>query len=277
MIATYSQATQEGPPPVANLSQVWTCYARAGHGSTAENDLVERHVSLVKTVVGRLAMALPPHVDIEDLQSAGLVGLLHAIRRFNPLGGASFETYARVRIRGAVLDELRRMDWVPRSVHEKARRVQEVMQRLEQECGSVPGEGEVARAMGLGLEEYRELLAEIRPATFVSLDAVKTGADEDRPRPMETLSDDREPSPGEQAARRELAQLLADRIEQLPDAQRKVLALYYYEDLRLREIAEVFGVTESRICQIHAQAILALKSYLRRTESGGVKPRRTTP
>lgn len=273
MIASYSQPAREGPPQVVNLAQVWTSYARSGQGSSAENELVEQHIGLVKTVVGRLAMALPPHVDIEDLQSAGLVGLLHAVRRFNPHGGASFETYARVRIRGAVLDELRRMDWVPRSVHEKARRVQDAMQRLEQEHGSVPTEEDVARAMGLGLDEYRELLSEIRPTTFVSLDAVKTGHDEDRPRPMETLSDDRNPSPGEETAKRELARLLADRIEQLPEAQRKVLALYYFEDLRLREIAEVFGVTESRICQIHAQAILALKNFLRRTELRGLEAR----
>lgn len=267
-----STAVPTAEPPI-DLAQVWRSYATSGNGSAAEGLLVEQHLGLVKTVVGRVAMSLPPHVDMEDLYSAGLVGLLNAIRRFNPHSGASFETYARVRIRGAVLDELRRLDWVPRSIHEKARRVQEVMLRLEQAKGGIPSEAEMADALGLGLNEYRDLLAEIRPATFVCLDSVRSVDGEDGPRHSETLGDDTEASPMDQTAFRELADLIAERIEQLPEMQRKVLALYYYEDLRLREIAEVFGVTESRICQIHAQAILALKSFLRKHDPDILSPR----
>lgn len=247
-----------------DVAQLWKAYGRAGQGSAVESQLVERHLPLVRTVVGRIAMSLPPHVDVEDLHSAGLVGLLNAIRRFNPKSGASFETYARLRIRGAVLDELRRLDWVPRSVHEKARRVQDVMLQIEQEKGRVPTEEEMARAMKLSLEEYRDLLTEIRPATFVCLDSVRSIEGEDGPRHGDLLADETAESPGDRTAVRELAALIARRIEELPEVQRKVLALYYFEDLRLREIAEVFGVTESRICQIHAQAILSLKAYLRR-------------
>lgn len=269
-LETAGPAAAESPVDLAHL---WKCYATSGNGSPAEGQLVEQHLGLVKTVVGRVAMSLPPHVDMEDLYSAGLVGLLNAIRRFNPRSGASFETYARVRIRGAVLDELRRLDWVPRSIHEKARRVQEVMARLEQAKGGIPTEAEMADALGLKLNEYRDLLSEIRPATFVCLDSVRSLDGEDGPRHSETLGDDAEASPMDQTAFRELADLIAERIEQLPEMQRKVLALYYYEDLRLREIAEVFGVTESRICQIHAQAILALKSFLRKHDPDILTPR----
>lgn len=245
-------------------AQLWRCYSGAGHGSTAEGQLVEQHLPLVKTVVGRVAMSLPPHVDAEDLYSAGMVGLLNAIRRYDVGSGVAFETYARLRIRGAVLDELRRLDWVPRSLHKKARKVQEVMLKLEQDQGGVPSEEDMAAALGLTCSAYRELLTEIRPATFVCLDSVRAGDNDDGVRQAESISNESERSPVDLAVVRELSELVAERITQLPEMQRKVLALYYFEDLRLREIAAVFGVTESRICQIHAQAILALKAFLRK-------------
>lgn len=212
-------------------------------------------------------MSLPPHVDIEDLYGAGVVGLLNALRRFDPNSRAAFETYARVRIRGAVLDELRRLDWVPRSVHEKARKVQTVMQQIEQEKGAVPTNSEMARGMELSLEDYRQLLDDIRPATFVCLDSARSLEHEDGASQYETVADERQDDPGRGAVRRELARVIMERLETLPEAQRKVLALYYFEDLRLRDIAEAFGVTESRICQIHAQAILAIRNALRKRDS----------
>lgn len=224
---------------------------------------------LVKQVVGRMAMTLPSHVDIEDLHSAGLVGLLNAVRQFNPACRTSIETYARVRIRGAVLDELRRLDWVPRSVHERARRVEVVIQRLEQIKGRPPTDTEVARELNLSLEAYQDLLEEIRPAVFVSLDAAYGGGEDPDTSRHDSVADDTQIQPEDAAARHELSQLIAHRLDQLPEMQRKVLALYYFEDMRLREIAEVFGVTESRICQIHAQAILAIRSYLRHHEDSG--------
>jgi RNA polymerase sigma factor for flagellar operon FliA len=231
-------------------------------GSAAESELVEEYLPLVKTVVGRLAMTLPPHVDIEDLYSSGLVGLLNAVRNFDPKGGSTFETYARVRIRGAVFDELRRLDWVPRSVHDKARKVQAVMSQLEQANGEIPSDAQMAKAMKMSLDEYHQLMEEIRPATFVCLDSAHSGDDESEASRYDSVADSRQESPVDSTVRKEMAQVIATRLEQLPEMQRKVLALYYFEDLRLREIAEVFGVTESRICQIHAQAIMAIKSYL---------------
>jgi RNA polymerase sigma factor for flagellar operon FliA len=254
----------EAPAP----SPSWPCrYGKVVPGSAAEEELVKQHLPLVKTVVGRLTMSLPLHVDIDDLHSAGLVGLLNAVRQYNPRSGASFETYARVRIRGAVFDELRRLDWVPRSIHAKARKVEAVMRKLEQAKGQLPTSAEMARALKMSLSDYEQLLEEVRPACFVSLDSAQNVDGEPGAPTHEAITDETQENPVEGVGKRELARLIAERLEQLPEMQRKVLALYYFEDLRLREIAEVFGLTESRICQIHAQAILAIRAYLRTVES----------
>ena len=240
----------------------WPSARRLRPGSVLESQLVEKHIPLVKNVVGRLAMTLPPHVDGEELYSAGLTGLLNAVRQYNPNAGTSFETYARLRIRGAILDELRRMDWVPRSVHTKARKVQAVMNEIEQRKGRLATEEEMVAALKISLPEYRQWLEDIRPATFVCLDAAFHNDFDDSLSQYESMADQKQEDPLDGTFRRELARVIADRLQELPEMQRKVLALYYFEDMRLREIAEVFGLTESRICQIHAQGILAIKSFL---------------
>jgi RNA polymerase sigma factor for flagellar operon FliA len=237
---------------------------RVTPGSKAEEKLVAEHLPLVKTVVGRLAMTLPSHVDLDDLHSAGLVGLLNAVRNFDPKNGTSLETYARVRIRGAVLDELRRMDWVPRSIHGKARKVQAALQELEQRKGKMPSESEMAKALNISVSEYQQWLEDIRPATFICLDAASNHDGEDGPSHYETFNPANQETPLDGVARREVSKLISERLQQLPEMQRRVMALYYFEDLRLREIAETFGLTESRICQIHAQAVLSIKNYLQR-------------
>jgi RNA polymerase sigma factor for flagellar operon FliA len=211
-------------------------------------------------------MTLPPHVDGEDLFSAGLMGLLNAVRQYNPTAGTSFETYARLRIRGSVLDELRRMDWIPRSIHTKARKVQGIMREIEQLKGRLATEEEMAKALNIPVDEYQQWLEEIRPATFICLDATYNSDSDESNSQYECYADSRQEDPMEGAFRQEVSKLLVERIKKLPEMQRKVLALYYYEDLRLREIAEIFGLTESRICQIHAQAILSIKSQLQRVD-----------
>jgi RNA polymerase sigma factor for flagellar operon FliA len=259
------------PPDAAKADgstqrELWRRYAKSGQGGATENELIEQYLPLVKTVVGRLAMTLPAHVNSDDLYSAGLVGLLNAVRRFNPKAGSSFESYARVRIRGAVLDELRRLDWVPRSVHDKAKKVEKAMQQLTQEGGSIPTDTEMARALNLSVDQYGELLDEIRPASYVCLDSVQGAAGENSGNTYDVIADDSQVDPQHGASIREMAGILEQKLQQLPEAQRKVLALYYFEDLRLREIAEAFGVTESRICQIHAQAILTIKALLQKMD-----------
>jgi RNA polymerase sigma factor FliA len=265
-----SSTTLELVPPVleesrSNQRELWRKYAKSGHGSATENSIVEQFLPLVKAVVGRLAMTLPAHVNSDDLYSAGLVGLLNAVRRFDLKSGSSFEHYARVRIRGAVFDELRRLDWVPRSVHDKAKKVEHAMQALAQKNGSLPTDIEMARELKLTLDEYEELLEVVRPASYICLDSVP-GNDGDTGGSHDFIADESQAEPWEGTARREMSSLIEERLRQLPEMQRKVLALYYFEDLRLREIAEAFGVTESRICQIHSQAILAIKALLKKQD-----------
>ena len=246
---------------------IWKRYARHGAGSKVESEITQQYLPLVKTVVGRLAMTLPAHAATEDLYSAGLVGLLNAIRRYNPRTGVLFETYARVRIRGNVFDELRRLDWVPRSVHDKARKVEVVMRSLEQKHGHIPSNMQMAKAMNMSEDDYEHLLNTIKPATFVCLDSVRSAEQEGEATQHEAVADSSQPDPGHATARREMARIIVKRLKHLPEVQRKVLALYYFEDLRLREIAEVFGVTESRISQIHAAAVLNIRAYLARHDT----------
>jgi RNA polymerase sigma factor FliA len=243
--------------------ELWQRYHQTGDLSD-ENALVEQYLPLVRTVVGRIAMALPAHVSADDLNSAGLVGLLQAVRNFSTSGGASFETFARFRIRGAVLDELRRLDWVPRLVHDKARKIQTALGDLEQRLGTPPSEEQMAHALGLSPDDYRTWLDDIRPITFISLDAAPRIDAPEGTTPHDSIADDSQDDPAESASRSELKELIALRIQQLPKIQQKVLALYYFEDLRLREIAEAFGLTESRISQIHSQSIVAIRSFIER-------------
>ena len=267
---------QRAAPSRASLSaqQLWQRYhrKRSTCKTETENALVKKYLPLVSAAVNRLAMTLPDYVDADDLHSAGLVGLLQAVRNYDPACGSSFEAYARLRVRGAMLDELRRMDWVPRTIHEKARRMKQVLGDLEQQLGKTPTEAQMARAMKLSLKDYQELLAEVRPAAFVCLDAVNASEDGDGGPIYEVIPDQNQEGPMEEASNSELKGYILQRLKELPEMQRKVLALYYLEDLHLREIAEVFHLTESRICQIHAQAIFALRSFLQRLESGASLP-----
>jgi RNA polymerase sigma factor FliA len=261
-----SEETSIPPETPTKRAKLWQHYKQSVPGSPVENELVEHYLPLVKTVVGRLAMTLPPHVDMEMMYSAGLVGLLSAVRQFEPKMQVPFESYARLRIRGAALDELRRMDWVPRTVHAKARRIAATLQSLQEANGNAPSDEEMAAALNIPLATYEDWLDEVRPATFVSIDGPVSHSMDDGSGQHGAIADDKQESPLDSVSRRELTQLITERLQQLPEMQRKVLALYYFEDLRLREIAEVFGLTESRICQIHAKAILSIRASLHKLE-----------
>ncbi|MHB1307253.1 MAG: FliA/WhiG family RNA polymerase sigma factor [Limisphaerales bacterium] len=254
-------------PTGVSPQTLWNRYHQ--HASVlVEEELVIHYLPLVKTIVGRLAMHLPNHVRIEDLTSAGMIGLLQALRSYDPTSAASFETYARNRIRGAMLDELRRMDWVPRSVHDKARRMEKVMLELEHQLGRTPKEFEMAKALGISESDYQQWIIDVKPSSFLSLDTPAHPDDPDSGSLYEGVEDSTQEVPSDTAARAELVEIVRKRLLQLPDSQRRVLGMYYLEDMRLKEIAVVFGVTESRICQIHTQAILSLRTYLRKCDIG---------
>lgn len=227
-----------------------------------EDALVQDHVRLVRHIVERVKMTLPAHLEVEDLYGAGLTGLVQAARKFDPSQGTSFASFASARIRGAVLDELRRMDWMSRSCRGKAKRLAETISELEQRFGREVTEAEVASELSLTSEEYSELLDEVRPISHVELDA-ECGEDDGDTTLHDLIADEAQETASDHLLKKEMIQLALARLQRLPDMQKKVLAMYYFENMRLAEIAAVFGVTESRICQIHTQAVLSLRTHLK--------------
>jgi RNA polymerase sigma factor for flagellar operon FliA len=210
--------------PAPTAQELWQRYHQK-IDPEVENALIGKYLPLVSSAAARLALTLPDHVDRDDLYSVGLVGLLHALRNFDPACGTSFETYARMRVRGAMLDELRRMDWIPRTVHEKARKIQNTMLQLEQELGKSPTEAEMAQALKLSVPDYLQLVNEVRPAAFVCLDALNSSDESDGGSLYEIVSDPLAEDPTEKTSQQELKQVIFERLKELPPVQRKVLAL----------------------------------------------------
>ncbi len=248
-------------PAPARL-QAWHAYRQGPTAAVSEDEFLQAHLPLVKRVIERMKASLPAHVDADDLGSVGVIGLVQASRSYRADQGSSFSTYATLRIRGAVLDELRRMDWMPRRARAKAKELKETVNQLEQRLGRIATESEIAEAMELSAEEYAELLDDVRPITCLELDGLASEED-DETTMHELIADESQTAAVTQIEHKELLALMAARIEQLPDMQKKVLALYYHEEMRLGEIAQIFGVTESRICQIHTQAVVGLRTYLK--------------
>jgi RNA polymerase sigma factor for flagellar operon FliA len=246
---------------------LWRLYQQRS-GGAAENALVEHYQPLVNSILTRLAGTLPNEVDREDLHSAGLIGLLGALRKYDPATGVPFDSYARQRIRGAMLDEMRRMDWVPRDIRVKSRAFQQATQALEQELGRTPTRTEAARAMNLSLTDYDQLVEKIRPAQFLRLDAACDNDPDNETSLGELIAEPNPVDPSEMTAQAELKEILFLKLKQMPEMQRKVLSLYYLEDLTLREIAIALGVTEGRISQIHSQGLQTLRVQVQRHEKG---------
>ncbi len=206
---------------------------------------------------------LPSHMEFEDLHSVGVMGLIAAIGRYDPHNGNTFEAYASMRIRGAILDELRRLDSMPRTARAKSRRLQQEVQVLEQRLGRAPDDEEIRKAKGLTVREFHRMMKQVRPISFVSLDNPSSSSELSSPNLHEAVADDSQTPSYEGIQKRELYDIVYRKIKQLPDRQKKILAMYYFEGLRLTEIAEVFGVSEARICQIHVQTLRKLRTYVR--------------
>jgi RNA polymerase sigma factor for flagellar operon FliA len=232
------------------------------------DQIIEQHLPLVRHIVGRMMMHLPSHVCADDLFSAGVMGLIQAVDRYNCDRGANLKTYCTLRIRGAILDELRRQDWVPRSVHREARRLQEAQSKIAQRFGREPKEEEVAAELGLGLDAFHDLLDRVKPVSFVSIQEPVLGGDSGDPLfKEETLADQNASDSLKELLSSEDRTILIEQLKLLPKQQTQVLSLYYIEDLRLKEIAEIMGLTESRVSQIHTLAISRLRSAFERART----------
>ena len=245
------------------LRDLWRRYKDDGDRGARER-LVVAYSPLVKFVAGRLGAGLPSHVDDADLISYGLMGLIGSIERFEPERGIKFETFAMTRIRGAIIDELRSLDWVPRSVRSRAREIEAAQSKLEHELQRAPTEAELAAKVGLTEGELQTSLLEIANSSVYALDELWTISDSsgDSVSLLDTISDPRAEDPQEFLASSEIKDRLTESIASLPEREQLVVALYYYENLTLREIGEVLGVTESRVSQLHTKAVMRLKSSL---------------
>lgn len=219
--------------------------------------LVLKHSGLVKRIAFHLLNRLPPSVQAEDLIQAGMIGLLEAARHYDPSQGASFETYAGIRVRGAMLDEIRRSDWTPRSVHRKSREAAEALREIEQESQGDASSSEVAERLGIDINDYYRILRESTAARIFSFDQPDEATGESFSLP-ECKSD----GPMQSVQKSSFKSALADEIRKLPERESLVMALYYDEEMNLREIGEILGVSESRVCQIHGQAVVRLRGRM---------------
>jgi RNA polymerase sigma factor FliA len=257
--ATIHQLDESGEDADAALHDLWVRYADT-RDTGLRDRLILHYAPLVKYVAGRVGSGLPAHVEQADLVSYGTFGLIDAITRFEPTREVKFESYAMSRIRGAIIDELRSTDWIPRSVRMKARQFERTVAELESALQRTPTDEEVAEAMDMDVEDIRKFLGQLSLVNVVALDELLVDDDGgSAPRLVDTLQDSTALDPQAMA---EHGELLARAVEQLPDREKVVVSLYYFEGLTLAEIGRVLGVTESRICQMHTKAVLHLRTKL---------------
>jgi RNA polymerase sigma factor FliA len=249
------------------LRDLWRRYKTDGDERARER-LVVAYSPLVKYVAGRMGSGLPSHVEEADLISYGLVGLINAILRFEPEREIKFETYAITRIKGAIIDELRSQDWVPRSVRARARQIERAHAKLENKLQRAPSDEEMAAELEMDVQAFQDAILQISNSSMAALDELWTVSDSsgDSVSLLDTIADENAPDPAAALDQSDLRDRVADSISRLPEREKLVIALYYYENLTLREIGEVLGVTESRVSQLHTKAVLRLRSGLTETD-----------
>jgi RNA polymerase sigma factor for flagellar operon FliA len=238
---------------------LWEGYKRNSDAASRER-LILQYSPLVKYVAGRVSVGLPATIEHADLVSYGMFGLIDAIEKFDLEKGVKFETYAIARIKGAIIDELRSIDWIPRSVRSKARDVEKAMTKLELQLRRTPSEQELADEMGIGVKELRQTLTQVSLVSLVALDESFSGDDSERQSLVDTLQDPRAIDPQSNFEEVEQRQMLSDALNRMTEREKTVLVLYYFEGMTLAQIGQVLGVTESRVCQMHTKAVLGLRS-----------------
>ncbi len=245
----------------AKNDPIWAKYFKRKDPKIKEAIIV-KYVSLVKYVAGRMMLSLPPSVEVSDLESAGVMGLIDSIERFDPGMGVKFESFAIPRIKGAMLDELRKLDWVPRSVRSKSRELEKAIVSLENDHGRPPTDEEISQRMNISMEEYFDLLREVSATSLLSLDENIFNEEGGKASLHEVVEDEDVVDPVDTINREELKDLVVQYIDDLPETERLVIALYYYEELTLKEIGQVLQLSESRISQIHTKTIISLRGKI---------------
>lgn len=244
------------------LQKLWQGYSE-NKSEELRDELIVHYLFLVKYLVGRMGANLPPHIKVDDLYSSGVTGLIKAIEKFDISKNNKFETYASFLVKGAIIDELRKLDWVPRSVHQKATKLSQAQKTLQQDLGRDPTDAELSLFLGISENELSELLARVRPAILIPLNAEIENQDEDFSPILERIADAKAELSSDVLVRKESADILEKAIASLPEQEQRVLHLYYYEELMLKEIGKILGVSESRVSQIHTKAVLKLRSRLK--------------
>jgi RNA polymerase sigma factor for flagellar operon FliA len=248
--------------------ELWRQY-RKSKDPRIRDHFVRQYAPLVKYVAGKVAVGMPHNVEFDDLVGFGVFGLFDAIEKFDPDKHVKFKTYAVTRIRGSIFDELRSIDWVPRSVRQKTREVEETIHSLEAQLGRAASDSEIARAMNMSIADFQNLVLRISGTSILSLNDVwYAGEDEDKISIGESVESPTSLNPDVIVEKDEIKRVIIEAIHELPEKEKKVLVLYYYEDLTLKEIGHVLGVTESRISQLHTKAIMRLRSKLTGVKRG---------
>jgi RNA polymerase sigma factor for flagellar operon FliA len=239
---------------------------KKAYGASKQNErekTIEEFIPIIKHLAYKVSRGYEDEMLIDDLISAGTMGLLEAMEKYDSTRGIKLNTYAYLRIKGAMIDELRARDWFPRSARAKAKKIDEVIRGLEARLGRYPREDEVAGAMGMDTDDYLEMLKDYGNLSVVSIEDLSEASGEERGKIIQYVIDEGE-DPEQHAEFREMERILAHEVERLPERQRLVLTLYYHEDLNMKEIAATLGITEARVCQIHSQAVLCLRSSMSR-------------
>lgn len=229
----------------------------------SRDELIVSHLPLVKYLVKRIAANLPSYLDEDDLISVAVIGLITSAERFEPSRGIRFKTFAEQRIKGTIYDELRAQDWFSRSVREKYKRLEREIMSLSHKLGRDPASEEIAAALNMELEEYFQMLAEVHSYAFMSLDDSWQDDEGNTVSLLDMLEDTTAKNPQNQLIKKQMVDSLGDAIDMLPEKERLIITLYYYEELNLKEIGEIIGLTESRVSQLHSQAVLRLRAKLK--------------